>query len=89
MLQNPVQIPEKSKKCTDIFAFRVSKRPADKRKVTSEYKSVTVQNIYCFFIFAHAVILTFELYKDNHKDEKKMAAPVKIPLRLQAEQFFS
>ena len=65
MLQNPVQVPEKSKKCTDIFTFRVSKRPAYESKVTSEDKSVTVKNIYCFFIFAHIVILTFELYKNQ------------------------
>ena len=58
MLKNPVKVTEKSKEGTYIFSLRICKWPAYKCKVTAENESVAVKNIYSFFIFAHAMILT-------------------------------
>lgn len=59
MLENPVKVSEKAKKCAYIFSLRICKWSAYKCKVTAENESVAVKNVYSFFIFAHKKILTF------------------------------
>ena len=58
MLKNPVEVTEKAEEGTYIFSFGIGKGPAYKGKITAENKSVAVKNIYSFFIFAHAMIIT-------------------------------
>ena len=55
-----MEVSEKSKESWNIFAARISKRPADKCKITAENQAVAVKYVYSFIvkvIFTHTDIL--------------------------------
>ena len=60
MLKYIMEVSEKSKEGRNIFTAWISKRTADKRKITAENQAVAVKYVYSFIvkvIFTHTDIL--------------------------------